>query len=120
MSHCYPVPSPGSVRAALRSAGRADAPLYVRPSVSPRLLRWLYEFQKYCRPAAFARGASALSALAEPTEKLFDSWRGDGVDTTLTRPGLVHAFLDEREAERTLALQRSLANGRYRVPDAPL
>ncbi len=120
MSHCYPVPSPGSVRAALRSAGRADAPLYVRPSVSPRLLRWLYEFQKYCRPAAFARGASALSALAEPTEKLFDNWRGDGVDTTLTRPGLVHAFLDEREAERTLALQRSLANGLYRVPDAPL
>lgn len=120
MSHCYPVPSPSSVRAALRSAGRADAPLYVRPSVSPRLLRWLYEFQKYCRPAAFARGASALSALAEPTEKLFDNWRGDRVDTTLTRPGLVHAFLDEREAERTLALQRSLANGLYRVPDASL
>jgi glycine/D-amino acid oxidase-like deaminating enzyme len=120
LSHCYPVPSPGSVRAALRSAGHTDAPLYVRPSVSPRLLRWLYEFQKYCRPAAFARGASVLSALAEPTEKLFDGWRNDGVDTTLTRPGLVHAFLDEGEAERTLALQRSLANDLYRVPDSPL
>jgi len=120
LSHCYPVPSPGSVMAALRSAGRRDAPLYVRPSLSPRFVRWLYEFQKYCRPAAFARGASALSELAEPTEKLFDEWRSDGVDTTLTRPGLVHAFLDQREAERTLVLQRSLANGRYRVPETAL
>ena len=120
LSHCYPVPSPGSVRAALRSAGRADAPLYVRPSASPRLLRWLWEFQKYCRPAAFARGAAALSALAETTLDAFDAWQDDGVDTTLTRPGLVHAFLDEAEAERTLALQRRLANGSYAVPEGLL
>ncbi len=120
LSHCYPVPSPGSVRAALGSAGRADAPLYVRPSLSPGFVRWLYEFQKYCRPAAFARGAAALSGLAEQTEKLFDRWQADGVETTLTRPGLVHAFLDQREAERTLALQRSLANGRYQVPGTAL
>jgi glycine/D-amino acid oxidase-like deaminating enzyme len=116
LSHCFPVPSPGSVRAALRSAGRADAPLYVRPSASPQLLRWLYEFQKYCRPGAFARGAAALSELAKTTTERFDAWREDGVDTTLARPGLVHAFLDEGEAERTLALQRNLANGSYAVP----
>jgi len=120
LSHCFPVPSPGSVRAALRSTGRVDAPLYVRPTVSPKLLRWLYEFQKYCRPAAFARGAAALSALAETTTDLFAAWQDDGVDTTLTRPGLLHAFLDEHEAERTLGLQRTLARGQYAVPAAPV
>jgi glycine/D-amino acid oxidase-like deaminating enzyme len=120
LSHCFPVPSPGSVRAALRSAGRSDAPLYVRPSATPRMLRWLYEFQKYCRPGAFARGAAALSALAETTTDRFAAWQQDGVDTTLTRPGLVHAFLDEGEAERTLALQRSLANGSYAAPGGVL
>jgi len=120
LSHCYPVPSPGSVRAALRSAGRADAPLYVRPSVSPQLVRWLWEFQKYCRPAAFMRGAAALAALAESTLDVFSAWQGDGVDTSLTRPGLVHAFLDEAEAERTLALQRRLANGSYVAPEGLL
>jgi len=120
LSHCFPVPSPGSVRAALKSAGRADAPLYVRPSASPRMLRWLYEFQKYCRPGAFARGAAALSELAETTAERFAAWQEDGVATTLTRPGLVHAFLDEGEAERTLALQRSLANGSYAVPGGAL
>jgi glycine/D-amino acid oxidase-like deaminating enzyme len=41
-SQCFPVPSPGSIRAALRSVGRSDSPLYVRPSLSPRFLRWLY------------------------------------------------------------------------------
>ncbi len=119
MSHCYPVPSPGAVRAAIRSAGHADAPLYVRPSLSPRFLRWLYEFQKHCRPGAFAHGAAALGALAEPTEKLLENWRDDGIDTALTRPGLVHAFLEHAEAERTLELQRSLSRGLYDVPDAP-
>ena len=120
LSHCHPVPAPGAVREALRSAGRSDAPLYVRPSVSPRLLRWLYEFQKYCRPAAFRRGAAALLALAAPTELLFDKWSADGVATTLIRPGLVHAFLDEHEATRMLSLQRVLADGFYEVPDQPL
>ena len=72
------------------------------------------------RPAAFAHGAAALSALAEPTESLFGEWGRDGIDTTLTRPGLVHAFLEQREAERTLALQESLSNGRYDVPETAL
>ena len=120
LSHCYPVPAPGAVREALRTAGRADAPLYVRPSVSPSFLRWLYEFGRHCRAAEFRRGATALLALAAPTEGLFDAWAADGVDTTLTRPGLVHAFLDEDEAARTLAMQRSLANGHYALPDALL
>ena len=119
-SQCFPVPAPGAVRTALKSAGRSDAPLYVRPSLSPSLLRWLWEFRKSCRPAAFARGTKALIALAEEADEAFGTWQKDGIDTTLSRPGLLHAFLDEGEAERTLALQRSIAGGRFEVPDTPL
>jgi glycine/D-amino acid oxidase-like deaminating enzyme len=119
-SQCFPVPAPGAVRTALKSAGRSDAPLYVRPSFSPSLLRWLWEFRKSCRPAAFARGTKALTALAEEADAAFGKWATDGIDTTLSRPGLLHAFLDEREAERTLAFQRSIADGRFEVPDSPL
>jgi D-amino-acid dehydrogenase len=61
-----------------------------------------------------------LSALAESTDRTFDAWRSDGIDTTLTRPGLVHAFLDENEADKTLTLQRNLADGSYKVPDSVL
>jgi glycine/D-amino acid oxidase-like deaminating enzyme len=119
-SQCFPVPAPGAVRTALKSAGRPDAPLYVRPSLSPSLMRWLWEFRKSCRPAAFAQGTKALSALAVEAEAAFGKWATDGIDTTLSNPGLLHAFLDEREAERTLALQRSFADGRFDVPDIPL
>lgn len=119
-SHCFPVPAPGAVRTALRSAGRSDAPLYVRPSLSPALLRWLWEFRKSCRPAAFDRGTKALTALAVDADAGFDTWETGGIKTTLTHPGLLHAFLDEREAERTLVLQRSIADGRFQVPDGPL
>ena len=119
-SHCFPVPSPDSVRAGLRSVGRSDSPLYVRPSLSPRFLRWLYEFRRFCGRAAFARGAASLASLGEQAVAQYEKWQGDGIETTLTRPGLVHAFLDEGEAARTLALQRSIAGGRFAVPDQPL
>jgi len=119
-SHCFPVPSPDSVRAALRSIGRADSPLYVRPSLSPRFLRWLYEFRRFCGRAAFARGAAALGTLGDQAVTQYEKWQRDGIDTTLSRPGLVHAFLDEGEALRTLALQRSIAAGRFQVPAQPL
>src|SRR4029079_3467742 len=109
-------PSPDSVRAALRAVGRSDSPLYVRPSLSPRFLRWLYEFRRFCGRAAFARGAAAFASVGERACAQYEKWCADGIETTLTRPGLVHAFLDEGEAARTLALQRSVAGGRVRAP----
>jgi len=92
----------------------------VRPSLSPRFLRWLYEFRRFCGRAAFARGTAALAALGEQAVAQYEKWQGDGIDTTLTRPGLVHAFLDESEAARTLALQRSISGGRFALPAQPL
>ncbi|MBO0747071.1 MAG: FAD-dependent oxidoreductase, partial [Acidimicrobiaceae bacterium] len=120
LSQCYPVPSPDSVRTALRSVGRAESPLYVRPSLSPAFLRWLYEFRRFCDRPSFTRGATVLARLAEDAVEHYEKWQRDGIDTTLTRPGLVHAFLDEDEAHRTLALQRSIAGHRFTVPERPL
>ncbi|MFF4563745.1 NAD(P)/FAD-dependent oxidoreductase [Streptomyces sp. NPDC001435] len=37
--------------------------------------------------------------------------------TTLTRPGMVHAFLSPAEARHHLAIQREMADGHYPVPD---
>lgn len=119
-SQCLPVPSPGSVRTALKSAGRPDAPLYVRPTLSPRFLRWLWEFRRHCTAGAFAHGTRSLAALAEHSGERFAAWESDGVDTTLGHPGLLHVFLDEREAERTIAIQRDLASDRFPVPEVPM
>ncbi|MFE9438620.1 NAD(P)/FAD-dependent oxidoreductase [Streptomyces sp. NPDC006602] len=117
LSHSTPVPAPGVVRYALRSLGRPDSPLYVRPLPDPAFVRWLWRFWRSSTPAAFRRGYTAVAELNRTTFDLFDGLREAGVDTTLTRPGMVHAFLSPAEARHHLAVQREMADGRYPIPD---
>ncbi|SHI69671.1 NAD(P)/FAD-dependent oxidoreductase [Streptomyces sp. 3214.6] len=117
LSHSTPVPAPGVVRYALRSLGRPDSPLYLRPLPDPAFVRWLWRFWRSSTPAAFRRGYAAIAELNRTTFDLFDGLRAAGVATTLTRPGMVHAFLSPAEARHHLALQREMADGRYLVPD---
>ncbi|MGI3222772.1 NAD(P)/FAD-dependent oxidoreductase [Streptomyces sp. GTA36] len=117
LSHSTPVPAPGVVRYALRSLGRPDSPLYLRPLPDPAFVRWLWRFWRSSTPAAFRRGYAAIAELNQDTFDLFDGLREAGVDTTLTRPGMVHAFLSATEARHHLAVQREMADGRYPMPD---
>ncbi|WP_078973047.1 NAD(P)/FAD-dependent oxidoreductase [Streptomyces sp. MMG1533] len=117
LSHSTPVPAPGVVRYALRSLGRPDSPLYLRPLPDPAFVRWLWRFWRSSTPAAFRRGYTAVAELNRTTFDLFDGLREAGVDTTLTRPGMVHAFLSPTEARHHLALQQEMADGRYPIPD---
>jgi D-amino-acid dehydrogenase len=117
LSHSTPVPAPGVVRYALRSLGRPDSPLYLRPLPDPAFVRWLWRFWRSSTPAAFRRGYTAIAELNRTTFDLFDGLREAGVDTTLTRPGMVHAFLSPAEARHHLAVQREMADGRYPLPD---
>ncbi|PAZ10529.1 FAD-dependent oxidoreductase [Streptomyces sp. SA15] len=117
LSHSTPVPAPGVVRYALRSLGRPDSPLYLRPLPDPAFVRWLWRFWRSSTPAAFRRGYAAIAELNHATFDLFDGLREAGVDTTLTRPGMVHAFLSPAEARHHFAVQREMADGRYPLPD---
>ena len=117
LSHSTPVPAPGVVRYALRSLGRPDSPLYLRPLPDPAFVRWLWWFWRSSTPAAFRRGSAAIAGLNRVTFDLFDDLREAGVETTLTRPGMVHAFLSAAEARQHLAVQRETADGYYRLPD---
>jgi glycine/D-amino acid oxidase-like deaminating enzyme len=117
-SHSAPIAAPGVPAYVLRSLGRRDAPLYVRPSLDPALARWGLGFWRSCRRARFRRGYAALVALNRPTLELFQGLAAAGVETTLRTPGLVHAFLSVDEARHHLALQREMAGEAYAVPDA--
>ncbi|MFD3376900.1 NAD(P)/FAD-dependent oxidoreductase [Streptomyces sp. NPDC058697] len=117
LSHSTPVPAPGVLRYAMRSLGRPDSPLYLRPLPDPAFVRWLWRFWRSSTPAAFRRGYAAIAELNQDTFDLFDGLREAGVDTTLTRPGMVHAFLSPAEARHHLAVQREMADGRYPMPD---
>ncbi|WP_329242257.1 FAD-dependent oxidoreductase [Streptomyces sp. NBC_01478] len=117
LSHSTPVPAPGVVRYALRSLGRPDSPLYLRPLPDPAFVRWLWRFWRSSTPAAFRRGYTAIAELNRSTFDLFDGLRAAGVETGLTRPGMVHAFLSPAEARHHLAVQRQMAHDRYPMPD---
>jgi D-amino-acid dehydrogenase len=117
LSHSTPVPAPGVVRFALRSLGRPDSPLYLRPLPDPAFVRWLWRFWRSSTPAAFRRGYTAIAELNRTTFDLFDGLRAAGVETGLTRPGMGHAFLSPAEARHHLAVQRQMAHGRYPLPD---
>jgi glycine/D-amino acid oxidase-like deaminating enzyme len=116
-SHSAPLPGPDVPRYVLRSLGRPDAPLYVRPGLSPALAGWALGFWRSCRRAQFRRGYAALAELNRPTFELFDALRNAGVETTLRTPGLVHAFLSIEAARHHLAVQRTMAGRGYEVPD---
>ena len=120
LSHSTPVPAPGVARYGLRSLGRPDSPLYLRPSADPRFLTWLWRLWRNSGEAAFRRGYAAIAELNTPTFALYDALAEAGVDTTLRRPGLVHAFLSEKEARHHLQVQRMMSAGRYDLPASVL
>ena len=115
-SHSAPVPAPGVIRYAARSLGRPDSPLYVRPLPDPAFLRWLWRFWRSSNSSAFRHGYAAVAELNRPTFELYDGLTEAGVDTTLARPGMVHAFLSTAHARHHLDVQRSMADGLYDLP----
>ena len=116
-SHSAPIPAPGVTPYVLRSLGRPDSPLYLRPRLDPALVRWALRFWRSCRRAPFERGYAALAQLNRPTFELFAQLRAAGVETTLRTPGIVHAFLTVAAARHHLAVQRQMAGAAYALPD---
>jgi len=116
-SHSAPVPSPGIIRYVARSLGRPDSPLYLRPLPDPGLVAWLWRFWRSSTPSRFRSGYAAVAELNRPTFELFERLEAAGVETTLRRPGIVHAFLSPATARHHLEVQRAMAAGRYEVPE---
>jgi len=112
-----PIPSPGIVGFALKSMGRPASPLYLRPFPDPHFLSWMWKFWRHTTPKKFAYGYEAMAEFNRPTFELFDDLRAQGIDTSLERPGMAHAFLTADGARKSLELQRRMAEGRYSVPD---
>jgi D-amino-acid dehydrogenase len=83
-------------------------------------LRWLMLFQRSCTRTAFDQGYAALARFAQPTFERFAELADAEVATTLTRPGLLHAFTSEHEARRAMRTQRTMAWTGYEIPDEPL
>ena len=62
-SHAPPLAGPGTLSKALRWMLTPDAPLYIKPTLSPSRLRWFLGFALRCNARDYVRSARAKHAL---------------------------------------------------------
>jgi D-amino-acid dehydrogenase len=107
-----PVPAPGIVLATLRSMLRSDSPVYVRPSLAPSFVRFMWGMLRACNADTYARSWTATAALGRGTMEALDAWAADGMTFELHAEGELEVFLTRDELDAAVAgLDRSRRAG---------
>jgi D-amino-acid dehydrogenase len=91
-SEAMPVPGPGMVGQTMKWMLRPDSPVYIRPSLDPRFIRFMIDMWRHCNDADQRAGFAAHLALADSTAAVLDSYRADGMDFEMHSEGLLMAF----------------------------
>lgn len=89
-----PLPSPGLPMRTLRWMMKSDSPLYMKPSLQPSFLRFMFQFWRHCNPRDFTMGTAAMAALNTTTMPTFDAWRSQGIEFEMHNDGLLYVGLD--------------------------
>ena len=99
--HSLPIPGPGLVTQTLKWMLQSDAPLYIKPSLRPSVLRWLWRFYRHCNAEAQHRGLSAMAALNQHvvplTRELINRYQ---LECTFNQRGILYAFGTEKGLEK--------------------
>lgn len=98
-----PVPGPGMVLTSLKWMMRRDSPLYIRPSVKPSFMSYMWNMWRACTAQAQRAGFAAHLALAENTIDVFDDYQADGIDFEMHNDGLLMAFTGRQDLDNHLA-----------------
>lgn len=109
-SHAMPLAMPGVIGTALKWLLRADAPLRIRPSLDPGLLRWLMAFARRCNWSDFS-ATSALKApfLVRSCELIGELVEHEGMNCEFERRGTLYAYRDPAAFGASGWLPRALA-----------
>ena len=107
-----PIPGPAALRTALRSIGKPDSPLWLRPQFDPEFALWGLSFLRHCTRASNERGLAATALLSRDAFRYYDEMRSDGVAVELERRGLLFIARSKAELDAELAeLGRLPAHG---------
>lgn len=112
-----PLAEPGLTLFAMRSFLDRSSPLYVSPRYLPHAVRWFVQFRRYCTPAAYTHGMSAIARLGLDTFRLIEEWQRAGVDFEIYKQGMLYAAQDKASAAAVLAGLQPMRKFGYRVPD---
>lgn len=98
-----PVPAPGVVLQTLRWMLRPDSPVYVRPSVSPSFLAFMWTMLRSCNERAYWEAFEATARLARGTMDEVDAWAADGVAFELHAHGELRAYISRDDLRTATA-----------------
>jgi len=109
MAEATPVPAPGMVLQGLKWMLNADSPLYVRPSLSPPFLRFMFTMARHCNEGDFRHGLKVHLEMASTCAEILDEWADDGLSFEMHRQGTLLVFADRESFEHRVALDDAFA-----------
>lgn len=112
----YPLTRPGASWRGLRWMFSSSSPLWIRPSLSPDLLRWLWTFHRHCNDAHTERCMRTLGAMGWRTiQALEEMISAESINCLYRRSGWMDLILDEANLDAAAREGRSLAPMGYRT-----
>lgn len=95
--HSSPIPAPGVLTQGMKWLLDPESPFYIKPSLSPDLLRWLWQFQKFCNTDAYWRAIPIIRDMQRESQSLFREWiAAEGIDAHFRENGGLTIYKDAR------------------------
>ena len=108
-SDSLPVPAPGALTQGLRWLLDSASPFYIKPTLDPDVLRWLWGFQGACRERAWRRAAPLLTELSVKSVPLFEEIiQQEGIDCHYQREGLMLLYENQHSLLEGIELLEKL------------
>ncbi|PZQ90402.1 MAG: amino acid dehydrogenase [Leifsonia xyli] len=101
-AHGAPVAGPGVVATSLKWMLRPDSPLFIRPSLRPSFMTFMYGMFRASNERDQRAGFAATLALAEGSIETFDDYRADGISFEMHNDGLLMAFTEQQNYHEAL------------------
>lgn len=107
----YPLTRPGASWRGLRWMASRRSPLYIRPTLDPRILSWLWMFHRHCNAAWCDRCVDSLCRMGFPALAAFEAMIAEeSIECDYRRDGWLEVTLSNAElheaAEEARALER--------------
>ncbi len=112
----YPLTKPGASWRGLRWMASRRSPLYIRPTLDPRILSWLWTFHRHCNAAWSARCLEALCRLGFPALEAFETMIAEeSIECDYARDGWLEIASTARGLEHAVAEARALEPFGYSI-----
>jgi D-amino-acid dehydrogenase len=98
-----PLPSPGVLGQGMKWLLDSSSPLYIKPRLSPALVRWLLGFAAASREGPMKRGMPVLRALGVEGVKAYDEITVAGLDAGYMHTGILSLYLSQQGLEGAAA-----------------